>query len=154
MTAFLHDIPLGRTEVGLTLHHAWFLNGCLFNSEVWSDYTNSKIKELYHKIMRLIVGAQSKVPTEMFYLETSETQIKDAISVRRLKYLQTILKRHKDEITNRIYSAMKYQSFKDDWIELVMLDKSTSKPQEYLKSHLFTNQMKSTLHYCDRGAPP
>ena len=38
MTAFLNDIPLAkrRTEVGLTLRQAWFLSGCLFNSEVWS----------------------------------------------------------------------------------------------------------------------
>ena len=37
MTALLQDIPLGnrRVEAGLALRHSWFLNGCLFNSEVW-----------------------------------------------------------------------------------------------------------------------
>ena len=41
MTALLSDIPLGnrRVEAGLALRHAWFLNRCLFNSEVWSNYS-------------------------------------------------------------------------------------------------------------------
>ena len=129
MTAFLNDFPLGKriTEVGLTLRHAWFLNGCLFNSEVWSGYTDNNMEELEkidHKIMHLIIGAQSKVPTEMLYLETSEIPIKHVITVRRLMYLQTILKRHTDEITKRIYTAMKCQPLKDGWIELVTLDKT------------------------------
>ena len=36
LRAILRDIPLGkrRTQVGLILRQAWFLNGCLFNSEV------------------------------------------------------------------------------------------------------------------------
>ena len=74
--------------------------------------------------MSPILGAQSKVPIEMLYLETSEIQIKHVRSVRRLMYLQTILKRHTDEITKRIYTAMKCQPLKDDWIELVTLDKT------------------------------
>ena len=41
MTAILSDIPLGkrRTEAGIELRHAWFLNGCLFNSEIWTSFT-------------------------------------------------------------------------------------------------------------------
>jgi hypothetical protein len=36
MSAILKDIPLGnrRTQIGIDLRKAWFLNGCLFNSEV------------------------------------------------------------------------------------------------------------------------
>ena len=36
MSAVLQDIPLGkwRTETGIALRQAWFINGCLFNSEV------------------------------------------------------------------------------------------------------------------------
>ena len=38
--AILEDIPLGnkRIETGLTLREAWFLNGTLYNSEVWCSY--------------------------------------------------------------------------------------------------------------------
>ena len=35
MFAMLQDIPLGnrRIEARIVLRHAWFLNGCLFNSD-------------------------------------------------------------------------------------------------------------------------
>ena len=38
MTAILIDIPLGkkRAEAGIELRHAWFLDGHLFNSEIWT----------------------------------------------------------------------------------------------------------------------
>ena len=73
--------------------------------------------------MRLILGAQAKVTTEMLYLETSEIPVKNVISVRRLVYLHTILKRHDDEITKKVYVAMKENPLKYDWIELISTDK-------------------------------
>ena len=41
MSAILKDIPLGNKRVGmdLTLRQAWFLKGCLFNSEVWVGFS-------------------------------------------------------------------------------------------------------------------
>ena len=70
--AILRDIPLGkwRTQIGLTLRQAWFLNGSVFNSEVWSGFTDNDLDDLeviYHSIIRLINGAQAKVPVEMLY---------------------------------------------------------------------------------------
>jgi hypothetical protein len=81
MTALLSDIPLGnrRIEAGLALRSAWFLNGCLFNSEVWSGFSPQDLHDLEvidHKILKLILGAQSKVPSEMLYLETNVLPIK------------------------------------------------------------------------------
>ena len=99
MTAFLNDIPLGkyRTEVGLALRHVWFPNGCLISSEVWSGYHKSDFDELEKidcQLLRLNIGAQAKVPSEMLYLETSD-----------------------------IYVAMKENPLKYDWIELISTDK-------------------------------
>ena len=68
--------------------------------------------------MRLILGSQAKVPTEMLFLETSEIPVKHVRSVRRLMYLHTLLKRHDNEITKRVYKAMKEQPLKDDWIQV------------------------------------
>ena len=67
-TALLSDIPLGnrRVEAGLALRYAWFLNRCLFNSEVWSNYSPQDLhdlEEIDNKILRLITGAQAKSPT-------------------------------------------------------------------------------------------
>ena len=77
-----------------------------------------------HDILRAITGAQAKVPTEMLYLETAQVPIKSVIIGRRLLYLQTILHRHKSELTRRIYDAMKEEPLKDDWIHLVTKDMS------------------------------
>jgi hypothetical protein len=127
MTALLQDILLGnrRVEAGLALRHSWFLNGCLFNSEVWSNFSPQDLQDLEvidNKILLLITGAQQKSPTEMLFLETAELPLINVISVRRLMYLHTILRRHENEITNRIYQAMKEEPIKGDWIELVKED--------------------------------
>ena len=58
----------------------------------------------------------------MLYLETAQVPVKSVIIVRRLLYLQTILHRHKDELTRQIYDAMKEDPIKDDWIHLVWKD--------------------------------
>ena len=62
----LCDIPLGRkrVEIGLSLRDAWFLNGCLFNSEVWGAFNDKDLKQLEvidHMLLRTILGAQAKV---------------------------------------------------------------------------------------------
>ena len=125
--AILKDIPLGnqRNQIGLLLRQAWFINSCLLNSEVWSGYLDSDLKDLEvidHQILQAITGAQAKVPTEMLYLETAQITIKSVISARRLLYLHTILTRHENELTRQIYSAMKEAPLKDDWIHLVKTD--------------------------------
>ena len=127
MTALLSDLPLGkrRTETGMILRSAWFLNGCLFNSEVWTGYLPKDLHALEvidHQIMRLILGAQAKAPTEMLYLETAQLPIPDVISVRRLSYLHTILNRHTSELIRKVYQAMKEDPSKDDWVNLVKTD--------------------------------
>ena len=62
MRAILEDIPLGnrRTQTGLILKEAWFINGCFLNSEIWKGAYDGDLKYLMiidHKIMRLITGA-------------------------------------------------------------------------------------------------
>ena len=96
-----------------------------FDSEVWSGTNKSDLKELDvidHSILRLITGAQSKVPTEMFYLELGQIPIKSVIAVRRILYLHNIFKRHKTELIRRVYCAMKNETAKGDCIELVAND--------------------------------
>ena len=68
--AMLEDVPLGnkRLEIGLTLREAWFINGTLYNSEVWCSYKTEDLKVLEvldRKILREITGAHSKAPWEM-----------------------------------------------------------------------------------------
>jgi hypothetical protein len=91
MGAILRDIPLvkWRTQIGLTLRQAWFLNGSVFNSEVWSGFIDNDLDDLEvidHSIIRLITGAQAKVPVEMLYLETALLPVKSGISVSTALY--------------------------------------------------------------------
>ena len=128
ITAILEDIPLGvrRFEIGMTLRQAWFLNGTLYNSEVWYAYNNNDIKMLEvldRKILRQILGAHCKSPNEMLYLETGALPLSHVIAVRRLLYLQNILKKHLTEITRKVYIAQKENPCKGDWITIIEGDK-------------------------------
>ena len=127
ISALLKDVPMGnrRTQIGIDLRKSWFLNSCLFNSEVWSGVSETNLKDLNiidHQILQAITGAQAKVPTEMLYLETSQLPLSHVISVRRLVYWHTILKRQPTELTRQIYNAMKDNPIKGDWIELLKDD--------------------------------
>ena len=128
MKAILSEIPLGkwRLRTGLVLRQAWFINGCFFNSEVWSGFSESDLHDLEvidHQILKAVIGAQAKVQSEMLYLETSQLPIKNLISSRRLLYLHNILSRQDSELVKQIYMAMKESPLKDDWIHLVNKDK-------------------------------
>ena len=101
------------------------MNGCFFNSEVWNGFSSNDLKDLKlidRKILRLITGAQFKVPIKMLYLETAQLPVKNQISVRRLLYLKTILDKHESELIRQVYCAMKEDPVKGDWIHLVKKD--------------------------------
>ena len=171
LRAILKDIPLGnkRFEIGLTLREAWFLNGTLFNSEVWCAYMKSDLQPLQiidNKIMRLILGAHKSVPTELLYLETGTIPIINVITVRRLCYLQNILKRHKEEVIRRVYIAQKKNPIKGDWVQMIeddmknlqinVSDANIADMSEYefkkliknqIRQHTFTELLNSQLKH-------
>ena len=112
--------------MGMTLRQAWCINGTLYNSEVWCAFSKADIEVLEvldRKILRVILGAHCKVPSEMLYLETGAISISNVISVRRLLYLQTILKKTDNEIVKKVYIAQKVSPCNGDWIKLIDSDK-------------------------------
>ena len=126
--AILEDIPLGnkRLEIGLPLRAAWFLNGTLYNSEVWGSYRKEDIEALEvldRKILRLIVGSHSKSANEILFLETAVLPVSAVISVRRMIYLHTLLQREDDEITKQIYLCQLKNPYPGDWVKLLEEDK-------------------------------
>ena len=76
-------------------------------------------------ILRLILRAQAKVPCEMLYLETGALELKHVIAVRRLVYIQHILKKHDEEIVKKIYVAQKKSPCTGDWVLIVAEDRLT-----------------------------
>ena len=92
----MSEILLGRwqTKIGLLLTQAWFINGCFYNIEVWSGFSESDLHDLKvidHQILKAVIGGQAEVHSEMLHLETVQLPIGSIISVRRILYLQNIL---------------------------------------------------------------
>ena len=79
MQYYLRLEPLGkwRLEIGLALRDAWFLNGILFNSEVWNSYSEKHIEVLNvidNMILRTILSAQSKVTVKTLFFKQVHCQ--------------------------------------------------------------------------------
>ena len=125
--ALLSDMPFGhrRVQVGLMLRDAMFANGILCNAEAWHNISKKHIEDLEvmdRSLLKYILKSHSKVQNEFLYLETGALGIKEIIMSRRCLYLQTILKRDKEELTKKIYNAQKKNPLKGDWILLVQKD--------------------------------
>ena len=125
--AILEDVPLGkyRIEVGLHLRQALFINGVMFNSEVWHGINKSDIDVVSvvdHKILRYICEAHAKTPTEFLFLETGSLPLSYIIRSRRMIYLQNILKRDEGELVRRVYNAQKKKPTVGDYSTLVQED--------------------------------
>ena len=125
--AILSEVPLGiyRTEVGLQLRQAMFVNGVLYNSETWQGLNSTDITSLSivdHKIMRVICNGHAKTPTEFYYLETGALPLENIVASRRIMYHHNIISRDKNELVRRVYEAQKGDPTKGDFIELVKKD--------------------------------
>ena len=125
--AILEDIPLGtyRTQVGLELRMALFVNSVLFNCETWHSLTESDLKNLKlidHQLLRYICSAQAKTPLEFLFLETGSLSLSHIISSRRMNYLFEIITRADSELIKRVYTAQKQSPSSGDFINLVKSD--------------------------------
>ena len=102
-----------------------FINGILYNSEAWHGVNKSHIDQLSkvdHQLLRSVLSAHSKIPTEFLYLETGVLPVKFVISSRRLNYLIEIHNREDHELIKRIYTKQRQDPVRGDWTELVDRD--------------------------------
>ena len=125
--AITNEVPLAhwRKCAGLRLRDSLFLNCVLFNSEAWQGITNNEIQMLEkvdEDLLRGLLKAHSKIPTEVLYLETGSLPIRFILKSRRISYLQTILKRHTEELIKEIYNVQKNDPIKGDFHDLVIED--------------------------------
>ena len=125
--SLLDEIPLGkhRIEVGLKLREAMFINGILFNSEVWHGVTNAQITSLEaqdNSLIRGILGAHKGTPKAFLHLETGTIPLRWVIAQRRINYLKHILSRTEDELIKKVLRAQKEKPTKGDFVKLVETD--------------------------------
>ena len=125
--SILDEIPTGRRRImiGLQLRQACFLNSILLNSESWHSVTESdfeKLTLLDNKLMRSIIKAHAKVPTNCLFLETAAIPIKYVWKCRRMVYLKEILDRDNSELISKVYYTQKANPTKWDYCLLVQDD--------------------------------
>ena len=128
--AILSEFPFGnkKMQVGLMLREAMFLNGVLHSSEAWHGITATHIAQLElvdHQLMRTILSAQSKIPTEFLYLETGALPVKYVITSRRMNYLKHIHMQSDHELVKRVFQAQRDDPKKGDWWQAVKSDLET-----------------------------
>ena len=110
--AILSEFPFGnkKIQVGLMLREAMFLNGVLHSSEAWHGISTTQIAQIEivdHQLLRTILSAHAKTPTEFPYLETGALPVKSVMSSRRLNYLKHIHMQAEHELIKRIFQAQR-----------------------------------------------
>jgi hypothetical protein len=125
--SIIHEIPMGKNkvEVALRLREAMLINGILFNSEAWHGVTAAQIAKLEKidvDLLRSILKAHRKIPSEFLNLETGTLPIRFILAQRRINYLKHILSRDSEELIRKVYSAQKEDPTNGDFAKLVTKD--------------------------------
>ena len=123
----LDEITLGSHyfEVAMELREAIFLNGILFNSEVWYGVNDKQVEQLEQvdeMLLRKLLKAKRNTPKVSLYLELGCIPIRFRIMSRRLMFLQYLLSLDKDSLLYRVFSAQRENPVRDDWVLKVQED--------------------------------
>ena len=104
--------------------------------------------------MKKIIGAQSKVPTELLFLETAAIPVRYILASRRAIFFHNILKREENELVKRVYKAQKENPSKGNWIHTIKEDMEliNLNMNEILISLLSKNQFKKHVKLCVTSA--
>ena len=92
-------------EIALLLRESMFINGVLFNAEVWYGLTKAEINEfekLDRLLLRKILAVPFSTPQEAFYLELGIVPISVVIKIRRLQYLHNLVNRKEKWFINSL----------------------------------------------------
>ena len=108
--SMLDNVSLGYFlfETAMILRESIFLNGILFNSEVWYSITKKQIKVLEDVdklLLRRILQAPVSTPGEALYLETGAIPISFVLKGRRLMFLHYMLKLDSSEMLSQFFYA-------------------------------------------------
>ena len=127
IVSIINEIPFGnhRVEVALKLREAMLLNGIPFNSKAWHGVTSAqivKLEKVDEALLREILQAHRKTPTEFLYLETGTVPLRWIIAQRRINYMKHIVNRHDTELLKKVFLAQREQPTRGDFVELATKD--------------------------------
>ena len=78
--------------------------------------------QLDSAVLKGILKAHSKTPTEFLHLETGTLPLRWVIAQRRINYLRHIMSRENDEIIKKVFLAHKENPTRGDFVHLVEKD--------------------------------
>ena len=94
------------------------LNGILTNSEAWYGLTAQDIthlEQIDEMLLRKFLDAPFSTPKCMLYLETGAKPIRYTIKMRRLMFLQYLLKEDPESMISQFFHAQDRNPLKNDW---------------------------------------
>ena len=93
-------------QAGLILIRSLLLGSLTFNSEVWYNISEAELIQLeqsHENMLRDLIQTGYSTPKAMLYLLTGSQPVRHLIQVKRLGYLQEILKRDKKSLLYNVF---------------------------------------------------
>ena len=112
-------------EIALLLRESMFINGILFNAEVWYGLSKAEVIEfekLDRLLLRRILAVPFSTPKEAFFLELGIVPIGVLIKTRRIQYLHNLVNKNEKEMIHQFFTTQWNNPIKADWTETVRND--------------------------------
>ena len=113
-------------EIALILRNACLISSLISGSESWYDMKEADYRRLERcdeNLLSKILKCSTQVPCEVRYLELGILPIRYIIMLRRISYLQEILKqRTKKSLLYNFFLAQLENPTKNDWVTQVLKD--------------------------------
>ena len=122
---YLETVSFGAHyfKIALLLRESLLLNGILTNCDCWYGLTESELVDLESldlAFFRNLFEVPQSVPTVSLFLETGSFRIRTIIKMRRIIYLQYLLKLDRTEMLSKFFFAQWNSPVKSDWTTEVM----------------------------------
>ena len=124
----LKNTPGGKYhfELAVIMRNAILISSILSCSETWYNIQEVEYRKLESTdeiLLKKILNCSSQIPHEVLYLELGLMPARFIILLRRILYLQHILKqRNKETLLYRFFKAQMENPTKNDWVTGVLKD--------------------------------
>ena len=144
-------------EIAIMLRNAYLISSMLSCSEIWYDLKEEDLRKLEQcdeNLLRKILNCSNQVPFVVMYLELCVLPARFIIMLRRLSYLQLILKQStKKSLLFRFFRAQLENPTKNDWATQALKDVTALKMNlnldeiEHMSTDKFTKICKEKVTY-------
>ena len=127
MICEVEELTLGDFffEGAMILRASLFLSSLISNSEAWVNLTKKNVTDLEkvdEQLLRKILSAHSKTPTELLYLELGAIPVRFTLMSRRINYLWYLMHDKEGSLLKTFFEAQCEEPVKGDWVSTVKQD--------------------------------